>query len=40
MKPGVLIISHGSRDKTWVSIVEEAVGHLSLEKELPVAVSF
>lgn len=40
MKPGVLIISHGSRDKAWVSIVEEAVGHLSPEKELPVAVSF
>lgn len=40
MKPGVLIISHGSRDKAWVSLVEEAVGHLSLEKELPVAVSF
>ncbi|QSF45594.1 sirohydrochlorin chelatase [Paenibacillus tianjinensis] len=40
MKPGVLIISHGSRDKAWVSIVDEAVGHLSLEKELPVAVSF
>jgi sirohydrochlorin ferrochelatase len=40
MKPGVLIISHGSRDKAWVSMVDEAVGHLSLEEELPVAVSF
>lgn len=40
MKPGVLIISHGSRDQAWVSIVDEAVGHLLLEEELPVAVSF
>ncbi|UQZ34802.1 cobalamin biosynthesis protein CbiX [Paenibacillus sp. PK3_47] len=40
MKPGVLIISHGSRDKVWVSIVDEAVEHLALEEELPVAVSF
>ncbi|MBW4081955.1 sirohydrochlorin chelatase [Paenibacillus sp. S150] len=40
MKPGVLIISHGSRDKTWVSIVEEAVGQLALGEGLPVAVSF
>ncbi|ASA25617.1 sirohydrochlorin chelatase [Paenibacillus donghaensis] len=40
MKPGVLIISHGSRDKTWVGIVEEAVSGLSLREEMPVAVSF
>jgi sirohydrochlorin ferrochelatase len=40
MKPGVLIISHGSRDKVWVSIVDEAVEHLALGEELPVAVSF
>ncbi|WP_379163256.1 sirohydrochlorin chelatase [Paenibacillus sp. sgz5001063] len=40
MKTGVLIISHGSRDKAWVSIVEEAVSHLVLEEEMPVAVSF
>ncbi|MEK5489313.1 CbiX/SirB N-terminal domain-containing protein [Paenibacillus sp. FSL R7-0297] len=40
MQPGVLMISHGSRDKTWVSIVEEAVSHLSLGEEIPVAVSF
>lgn len=40
MKPGVLIISHGSRDEAWVSIVEEAVSGLSLSKEIPVVVSF
>ncbi|WP_150274811.1 sirohydrochlorin chelatase [Paenibacillus tepidiphilus] len=40
MQPGVLIISHGSRDRTWVSMVEEAVAELSLAEELPVAVSF
>lgn len=40
MLPGVLMISHGSRDKAWVSIVEEAVSQLSLREDLPVAVSF
>jgi sirohydrochlorin ferrochelatase len=40
MLPGVLIISHGSRDQTWVSIVGEAVSHLSLREGIPVAVSF
>lgn len=40
MKPGVLIISHGSRDKAWVSIVDEAVEQLTPQEELPVAVSF
>ncbi|OKP92664.1 sirohydrochlorin chelatase [Paenibacillus sp. P32E] len=40
MKTGVLIISHGSRDQAWVSIVEEAVSHVALEEEMPVAVSF
>lgn len=40
MKPGILIISHGSRDKAWVMIVEEAVTGLSLREEIPVAISF
>ncbi|GGF96485.1 hypothetical protein GCM10010912_46660 [Paenibacillus albidus] len=40
MKPGVLIISHGSRDEAWVSIVMDAVQGISLREELPVAVSF
>lgn len=40
MHPGVLIISHGSRDTSWVAIVDEAVSSLSLREELPVAVSF
>ncbi|AIQ62408.1 cobalamin biosynthesis protein CbiX [Paenibacillus stellifer] len=40
MHPGVLIISHGSRDTSWVAIVDEAVNDLSLREELPVAVSF
>lgn len=40
MVPGILMISHGSRDKTWVSIVDEAVSQLSLGKGIPVAVSF
>ncbi|MDH6374925.1 sirohydrochlorin cobaltochelatase [Paenibacillus sp. PastF-3] len=40
MVPGVLIISHGSRDEAWVSIVEEAVSGLSLGEKIPVVVSF
>ncbi|QQZ63231.1 cobalamin biosynthesis protein CbiX [Paenibacillus sonchi] len=40
MKPGILIISHGSRDKTWVSMVDEAVSHLTLGEELNVEASF
>lgn len=40
MVPGILMISHGSRDKTWVSIVDEAVSQLSLGEGIPVAVSF
>jgi sirohydrochlorin cobaltochelatase len=40
MKPGIQIISHGSRDDAWVRIVEEAVSGLSLREEIPVAVSF
>ncbi|MFF2912028.1 sirohydrochlorin chelatase [Paenibacillus sp. NPDC057934] len=40
MRPGVLMISHGSRDDAWVSIVDEAVNGVSLREDLPVAVSF
>lgn len=40
MKPGVLMISHGSRDDAWVSLVDEAVQGISLREDLPVAVSF
>ncbi|AIQ11218.1 sirohydrochlorin chelatase [Paenibacillus durus] len=40
MNPGVLIISHGSRDTSWVAIVDEGVSELSLREDLPVAVSF
>ncbi|MFC3749512.1 sirohydrochlorin chelatase [Paenibacillus sp. GCM10012306] len=34
------MISHGSRDDAWVSIVDEAVNGISLREDLPVAVSF
>ncbi|SEU27454.1 sirohydrochlorin chelatase [Paenibacillus sp. NFR01] len=40
MVPGVLIICHGSRDSSWVTLVEEAVSRLSLKRKLPVEVSF
>lgn len=39
-KPGILIISHGSREPSWVMLVDEAVNQLPLRESLPVAVSF
>lgn len=40
LKPGVLIISHGSREPSWVNLVDEAVNQLPLQESIPVAVSF
>ncbi|WP_310551218.1 sirohydrochlorin chelatase [Paenibacillus glufosinatiresistens] len=40
VRPGVLVISHGSRDLSWVSIVEEAVAGALKGRKLPAAVSF
>lgn len=40
MKPGVLIISHGSRDPGWVSLVDEAVSQVKLPAGVPAAASF
>ncbi|MFB5676452.1 sirohydrochlorin chelatase [Paenibacillus terreus] len=40
MKPGVLIISHGSPAPAWVQLVDEAAGQLQLPAGCPVAVSF
>lgn len=39
-KPGILIISHGSREPSWVALVDEAVNQLPLQDPIPVAVSF
>lgn len=39
-KPGILIISHGSRESSWVELVDEAVNQLPLQGDFPVAVSF
>lgn len=39
-KPGVLVISHGSRESSWVTLVDEAVQQLPLQESIPVAVSF
>ncbi|WP_438349247.1 sirohydrochlorin chelatase [Paenibacillus sp. FA6] len=38
--PGILIISHGSRESSWVELVDEAVNQLPLQDTIPVAVSF
>lgn len=39
-KPGVLIISHGSQEQTWVESVDDAVSRLNLPDDLPVEASF
>lgn len=41
-KPGVLVISHGSPDEHWVTLVEEAVADAAgdLPAVLPIACSF
>ncbi|MHA0858023.1 sirohydrochlorin chelatase [Paenibacillus sp. CMAA1364] len=39
-KPGILIISHGSRETSWVELVDMAVHQLPLQDRIPVAVSF
>ncbi|SEB28155.1 sirohydrochlorin chelatase [Paenibacillus sp. 276b] len=39
-KPGVLIISHGSQEKTWVESVDDAVSRLNLPVPLPVEAGF
>ncbi|MDI4648083.1 sirohydrochlorin chelatase [Cohnella hashimotonis] len=42
MRPGVLVISHGSREPGWVAQVEEAVAEArsKLPADLPVAASY
>ncbi|MEI2281901.1 sirohydrochlorin chelatase [Paenibacillus polysaccharolyticus] len=39
-KPGVLIISHGSQEKTWVESVDDAISRLNLPDPLPVEAGF
>lgn len=39
-KPGVLVISHGSRERLWVSLVDEAVRELASRLDLPVVASY
>ncbi|WP_054955662.1 sirohydrochlorin chelatase [Paenibacillus dakarensis] len=40
MKPGVLVISHGSREAAWVALVDEAVRELSRHVDIPVSASY
>ncbi|MEC0206601.1 CbiX/SirB N-terminal domain-containing protein [Paenibacillus lautus] len=39
-KPGVLVISHGSREQKWVSLVDEAVQKLASHMDIPVVSSY
>ncbi|WP_152396579.1 sirohydrochlorin chelatase [Paenibacillus guangzhouensis] len=40
MRPGILIIGHGSRDRDWVALVDEAVRHAELPEGIPAEVVF
>ncbi len=40
MKPGVLVISHGSRDSEWVALVDEAVHSVERPAAMPVFASY
>lgn len=40
MKPGLLIISHGSRDESWVTLVEEAIAQAQWPQGIVVASSY
>lgn len=40
MKPGVLIISHGSPETSWMQQIDEAVSRMRLPVDLPVSAVF
>lgn len=40
MKPGLLIISHGSRDESWVTLVEEAIAQTDWPDGVAVVSSY
>ncbi|WP_046216657.1 sirohydrochlorin chelatase [Paenibacillus wulumuqiensis] len=40
MKPGVLIISHGSPDPTWMHWIDDAVANTSFPADLPVSAVY
>lgn len=40
MKPGLLIISHGSRDESWVTLVEEAIAQTDWPEGAAVVSSY
>lgn len=40
MKQGLLVISHGSRDRNWVKLVDEAIAEAEWPDGVPVASSF
>ncbi|MCY9661010.1 CbiX/SirB N-terminal domain-containing protein [Paenibacillus chondroitinus] len=39
-KVGVLVISHGSRDKGWVDLVDEAVSAVHMPEGMPIYASY
>lgn len=39
-RPGILVVSHGSREDNWIKLVDEAVNAAALEAPVPVVSSF
>lgn len=40
MRPGLLVISHGSPDGSWVTLVDEAMAQAAWPEGVPIASSF
>lgn len=40
MKPGILVVSHGSREASWVELIDEAVRQASGNVNVPVVSAF
>lgn len=38
--PGILVVSHGSREENWIKLVDEAVNAAAMEAKVPVVSSF
>jgi sirohydrochlorin cobaltochelatase len=38
--PGILVVSHGSREENWIKLVDEAVNAAAIDAKVPVVSSF
>lgn len=40
MKPGIVVVSHGSKEKEWVELVDTAVANAARDLDIPVVSAF